>query len=707
MRAFEMADTDASKQVMAEEAGKGSEDARPQAKPDKTYDTAAAAADDVSLLPLAVEPGLAHGRPKRTIKTPKQWPEDDPHLQVPKRKTSSSSMGEPTAKRPRSKESVSSDESKPSEEKKGEEKEGKGEEEEEEGKEEAEAEEEEREEEEEEEEANEAEKEEEGEGTQSKASAKISSVSTPQAASESEDEEEGGGGGGGGAAGDDRMSESEEGSSPQHKGKGATAKDADQSYKRRPRKSKSRNAKEMLKRWFFDHADCPYPSREQKVELSNETGLTVPVINVWFTNARCRLLKTSAAKPRKGRRSKNSPTAGNSSLTSPSPPWPMGGERIKNKSSRVRGGVAKREIHMHLPENMPAAALRSAAGGEGVRSATSLNNIFAGAGGISPSMAAQAGGGRQGTIPGGWRAPGMFMMPRDMGSAAAAGGGGSPGGMGVPGSMSGFPGMMPGMIPGMMPGMMPGMVPSMMPGMMPGMRPNVRGGVGGVGGGAGDKRDLDRVTGSGGLLDLTSGAGAVAGAGGIGSSSGGGSRSNSISESHEKAANTSATAAALAAAAMASPSRMPMGGGGNTTSRAGGGAAYGMLPGMGQSQGSGSDWRAVQMPFNPMAMQFHQQMMMMQAAAAHHMQQNQSQQQQQKYGGSGGGGGGGVVGAFGSIPGTPSTPDAVARQSEALRAAANASSPAGAAATGSAASAALGPETGADNGTLAHAQGTL
>ena len=46
--------------------------------------------------------------------------------------------------------------------------------------------------------------------------------------------------------------------------------------------------KKMLKDWFEQHRSEPYPTQEEKIQLSQETGLTLIQINDWFINARRR-----------------------------------------------------------------------------------------------------------------------------------------------------------------------------------------------------------------------------------------------------------------------------------------------------------------------------------------------------------------------------------------------------------------------------------
>lgn len=50
-----------------------------------------------------------------------------------------------------------------------------------------------------------------------------------------------------------------------------------------------------LKQWLAEQLDKPYPSREEKAELSKKTGLSVAQVNNWFINARRRFVKPMLA----------------------------------------------------------------------------------------------------------------------------------------------------------------------------------------------------------------------------------------------------------------------------------------------------------------------------------------------------------------------------------------------------------------------------
>ena len=50
----------------------------------------------------------------------------------------------------------------------------------------------------------------------------------------------------------------------------------------------SAEAVETLKRWFEEHSVKPYPSEEEKVQLSLATGISVLQVTNWFINMRKR-----------------------------------------------------------------------------------------------------------------------------------------------------------------------------------------------------------------------------------------------------------------------------------------------------------------------------------------------------------------------------------------------------------------------------------
>ncbi|KAL2863998.1 uncharacterized protein BJX67DRAFT_374170 [Aspergillus lucknowensis] len=50
----------------------------------------------------------------------------------------------------------------------------------------------------------------------------------------------------------------------------------------------SRAAVNVLKQWFDQHADVPYPTKQEKLSLAEKTGLTLTQISNWFANARRR-----------------------------------------------------------------------------------------------------------------------------------------------------------------------------------------------------------------------------------------------------------------------------------------------------------------------------------------------------------------------------------------------------------------------------------
>lgn len=68
-----------------------------------------------------------------------------------------------------------------------------------------------------------------------------------------------------------------------------------------PKKDKSRKflsneALSILRKWFLDNINHPYPNYKEKVFLQNKTKLTMDQIQNWFTNSRKRLLKGAISK---------------------------------------------------------------------------------------------------------------------------------------------------------------------------------------------------------------------------------------------------------------------------------------------------------------------------------------------------------------------------------------------------------------------------
>jgi len=51
----------------------------------------------------------------------------------------------------------------------------------------------------------------------------------------------------------------------------------------------TQDASKVLRKWFFDHFSHPYPEKEEKERLCNETGLTAKQLNDWFSNWRKRV----------------------------------------------------------------------------------------------------------------------------------------------------------------------------------------------------------------------------------------------------------------------------------------------------------------------------------------------------------------------------------------------------------------------------------
>ncbi|KTF78532.1 hypothetical protein cypCar_00011248 [Cyprinus carpio] len=50
-------------------------------------------------------------------------------------------------------------------------------------------------------------------------------------------------------------------------------------------------ATNIMRAWLFQHLSHPYPSEDQKRQLSQDTGLTILQVNNWFINARRRIVQ--------------------------------------------------------------------------------------------------------------------------------------------------------------------------------------------------------------------------------------------------------------------------------------------------------------------------------------------------------------------------------------------------------------------------------
>jgi hypothetical protein len=72
---------------------------------------------------------------------------------------------------------------------------------------------------------------------------------------------------------------------------------ADTTQRKRKRDNLTEEAKAVMMGWINDHIANPYPTKEEKEELSLRTGLTTVQISNWFTNARRRYLKINDPQP--------------------------------------------------------------------------------------------------------------------------------------------------------------------------------------------------------------------------------------------------------------------------------------------------------------------------------------------------------------------------------------------------------------------------
>eukprot|EP01016_Furgasonia_blochmanni_P054365 TRINITY_DN8951_c0_g1_i4.p1 TRINITY_DN8951_c0_g1~~TRINITY_DN8951_c0_g1_i4.p1 ORF type:complete len:137 (-),score=12.03 TRINITY_DN8951_c0_g1_i4:783-1193(-) len=57
---------------------------------------------------------------------------------------------------------------------------------------------------------------------------------------------------------------------------------------RKGRTKISKHSVTILRNWFTEHFDDPYPKYHEKIQLASKTGMSVEQVQNWFTNARVR-----------------------------------------------------------------------------------------------------------------------------------------------------------------------------------------------------------------------------------------------------------------------------------------------------------------------------------------------------------------------------------------------------------------------------------
>ncbi|GFF96662.1 hypothetical protein IFM47457_10994 [Aspergillus lentulus] len=78
--------------------------------------------------------------------------------------------------------------------------------------------------------------------------------------------------------------------SPSQQSNLGIARDSDDPKSKRGRRILPKSATDILRAWFQEHLDHPYPSGEDKQMIMARTGLAIGQVSNWFTNARRRRL---------------------------------------------------------------------------------------------------------------------------------------------------------------------------------------------------------------------------------------------------------------------------------------------------------------------------------------------------------------------------------------------------------------------------------
>ncbi|KAL4993294.1 hypothetical protein BDV10DRAFT_199827 [Aspergillus recurvatus] len=143
----------------------------------------------------------------------------------------------------------------------------------------------------------------------------------------------------------------------------------------------------VLKKWFDQHCERPYPSKEEKVELASSSGLTLTQISTWFANTRRRRknkslcpnpLLNSTQRPINMRR----PLEGELSLMSPMERWRNSPPEAEAASlDAIMGAVVNSDYTAHqdpcirYSQHSTPSDARSAASSNASGSAVSNNSV--------------------------------------------------------------------------------------------------------------------------------------------------------------------------------------------------------------------------------------------------------------------------------------------------------------------------------------------
>jgi hypothetical protein len=211
-----------------------------------------------------------------------------------------------------------------------------------------------------------------------------------------------------------------------------------------------KNATNILKTWLFQHFLHPYPSEEEKRDLSGQTGLTMTQLNNWFINARVRTWRPMLESMLEGEKGKD-PALAQAAQAALAADAAMGGKgpSAGDDDGTAGGSGAKRRRSSKMSPASAASVPTLQLPGD-AQNTVQAGGAGAGAAGMSLQGSGAGAPGAAGGMPMGMGAMGqMFGMPSYAGMGMPFYGQPGPQGMMFTGAMQGMPQGMQGMPQGM------------------------------------------------------------------------------------------------------------------------------------------------------------------------------------------------------------------------------------------------------------------